>query len=152
MDTRNATVKDVETIYSLISHYAQSDKMLFRSKAYIFENLQMFSVAEANGKIVGCCALQVIWADLAEIKSLAVADGYQNKGVGKALIEKATEQTKNLGVKKVFALTLEPAFFEKYGFTIVNTETLPMKVWSDCAKCTKQDNCDEIAVELVLNP
>ncbi len=152
MDTRNATVKDVEIIYSLISHYAQSDKMLFRSKAYIFENLQMFSVAEANGKIVGCCALQVIWADLAEIKSLAVADGYQNKGVGKALIEKATEQTKNLGVKKVFALTLEPAFFEKYGFTIVNTETLPMKVWSDCAKCTKQDNCDEIAVELVLNP
>ena len=150
MDTRNATVKDVKVIYSLISHYAQSDKMLFRSKAYIFENLQMFSVAEADGRIVGCCALQVIWADLAEIKSLAVADEYQNKGVGKALIETAIEQAKNLGVKKVFALTLEPAFFEKHGFTIVNTETLPMKVWSDCAKCTKQDNCDEIAVEKIL--
>lgn len=152
MKTRNATVKDVEAIHSLISHYAQSDKMLFRSKAYIFDNLQRFSVAEADGKVVGCCALQVIWADLAEIKSLAVADGYQNKGVGKTLIEKTVEQAKNLGIKKVFALTLEPAFFEKLGFAIVNTEMLPMKVWSDCAKCPKQDNCDEIAVELVLNP
>ena len=150
MNTRNATVNDVEAIYSLISHYAQFDKMLFRSKAYIFDNLQMFSVAEADGKVVGCCTLQVIWADLAEIKSLAVADEYQNKGIGKALVEKAVEQAKNLGIKKVFALTLEPAFFEKHGFAIVNKKTLPMKVWSDCAKCTKQDNCDETAVEKTL--
>jgi amino-acid N-acetyltransferase len=151
METRNAAVKDVEAIYSLISHYAQFDKMLFRSKAYIFDNLQMYNVAEADGKIVGCCALQVIWADLAEIKSLAVDEKYQNQGIGRALVEKAVEQAKNLGVKKVFALTLVPSFFEKYGFKIVEKKTLPMKVWSDCAKCTKQDNCDETAVELVLN-
>jgi len=113
METRNAAVKDVEAIYSLISHYAQFDKMLFRSKAYIFDNLQMYNVAEADGKIVGCCALQVIWADLAEIKSLAVDEKYQNQGIGRALVEKAVEQAKNLGVKKVFALTLVPSFFEK---------------------------------------
>jgi amino-acid N-acetyltransferase len=147
MNTRNAAVKDVETIYSLISHYAQFDKMLFRSKAYIFDNLQMYNVVEEDGKVIGCCALAVIWADLAEIKSLAVDEEYQNKGIGKALVEKAVEQAKNLGVKKVFALTLVPEFFEKHGFTIVNKKTLPMKVWSDCAKCTKQENCDETAVE-----
>ncbi|MBN1787789.1 MAG: N-acetyltransferase [Sedimentisphaerales bacterium] len=150
MNTRNAKVKDVEAIYSLISHYAQSDKMLFRSKAYIYENLQMFSVAETDGQIVGCCNLQVIWADLAEIKSLAVADGYQNKGIGKALVENAVARAQNLGIKKVFALTLEPAFFKKHGFTVVDMETLPMKVWSDCAKCPKQDDCDEVAVEKTL--
>jgi amino-acid N-acetyltransferase len=151
MNVRNATVKDVEAIYSLISYYAQLDKMLFRSKAYIFDNLQMFSVAEVEGKIVGCCALQVIWSDLAEIKSLAVMDEYKNRGIGKALLENAVGWAKNLGVDKVFALTLEPAFFEKHGFVVVDKKTLPMKVWSDCARCPKQDNCDETAVEKVFD-
>ncbi|HBG26254.1 MAG: hypothetical protein A2Y10_07975 [Planctomycetes bacterium GWF2_41_51] len=150
MNVRNATVKDVDNIYSLISRYAQLDKMLFRSKAYIFDNLQMFNVADIQDRVIGCCALQVIWSDLAEIKSLAVDEEFQNKGVGGALILKAVEQAKHLGVKKVFALTLAPKFFEKYGFSIVDKKTLPMKVWSDCARCTKQENCDEIAVELIL--
>ena len=151
MNVRNATVKDVEAVYSLISYYAQLDKMLFRSKAYIFDNLQMFSVAQVDGKVVGCCALQVIWSDLAEIKSLAVMDEYKNRGIGKALLENAVGWAKNLGVDKVFALTLEPAFFEKQGFVIVDKKTLPMKVWSDCARCPKQDNCDETAVEKVFD-
>ncbi|MEN6384764.1 MAG: N-acetyltransferase [Phycisphaerales bacterium] len=150
MIVRNATVNDVDIIFSLITRYAQLDKMLFRSKAYIFDNLQMFTVVEADAKVIGCCALQVIWFDLAEIKSLAVDETYQNKGIGKALVEKAVEQAKNLGVKKVFALTLAPKFFEKNGFAVVDKKTLPMKVWSDCSRCTKQDNCDETAVELIL--
>ncbi len=150
MVIRNATVKDVDTIYSLISQYAQLDKMLFRSKAYIFDNLQMFSVAEADGRVVGCCALAVIWSDLAELKSLAVAGDYQKKGIGRALVNKLLQQAKDLGVEKVFALTLEPTVFEKYGFSVVDKKTLPMKVWSDCAKCTKQENCDEIAVEKII--
>ncbi len=150
MIVRNATVKDVEAIYSLISCYAQLDKMLFRSKAYIFDNLQMFSVIEVDGNVVGCCAVAVIWSDLAEIKSLAVMDGYKNTGTGKVLLENAVRQAENLGVNKVFALTLEPAFFEKQGFKIVEKKTLPMKVWSDCARCPKQENCDEIAVEKSL--
>ncbi len=150
MIVRNATVKDVDTIYSLISHNAQFDKMLFRSKVYIYDNLQMFSVAEVDGNVVGCCALQVIWSDLAELKSLAVDEKFQGKKIGKALVEIAVEQAKVIGVQKVFALTLVPKFFEKQGFAIVDKKTLPMKVWSDCAKCTKQENCDETAVEKVL--
>jgi amino-acid N-acetyltransferase len=151
MIVRNATVKDVDTIYSLISHNAQFDKMLFRSKVYIYDNLQLFSVAVVDGNVVGCCALAVIWSDLAEIKSLAVDEKFQGKEIGKALVEIAIEQAKVIGVQKVFALTLVPKFFEKLGFAIVNKETLPMKVWSDCAKCTKQENCDETAVEKLLS-
>ena len=151
MKVRNAKVADVDTIHALITHYAQLDRMLFRSKAYIFDNLQMFSVAQIGKKIVGCCALQVIWADLAEIKSLAVANRYRKKGIGNALMKNAVRQAEELGVGKIFALTLEPKFFEKTGFAVVEKKTLPMKVWSDCAKCPKQDNCDETAVELVLS-
>ncbi len=49
-------------------------------------------------------------------------------------------------LEKIFTLTLEPEFFEKLGFERVPKEALPMKVWSDCAKCPKEDHCDEIAL------
>ena len=146
MNIRRARISDAEAIYSLINSYAERDRMLFRSKADIYENLQSFMVAELDNKVVGCCALQIIWSDLAEIKSLAVDEANKVKGVGKMLVAAATEQARQLGLPRVFALTLNPAFFEKLGFSVVEKDTLPMKVWSDCAKCPKQQNCDEIAV------
>ncbi len=146
METRNAKISDVKTINALVSTYAERDRMLFRSMADIYENLQTFSVAVLDGSVVGCCALEIIWADLAEIKSLAVSESNKDKGIGKMLVNASIEKASQLGVPKVFALTMEPEFFVKLGFTKVEKETLPMKVWSDCARCPKQQNCDETAV------
>jgi len=146
MNVRNAKIADVESIYSLINYYAERDRMLFRSLADIYENLQSFLVAELDGRVVGCCALQIIWSDLAEIKSLAVDEANQDKGIGKMLVAAAIEQARQLGLPRIFALTLDPAFFERSGFEKIEKEALPMKVWKDCAKCSKQQNCDEIAV------
>ena len=146
MNVRSAKISDAKAINALINSYAERDRMLFRSLADIYENLQTFIVAELDNNIVGCCALEVIWADLAEIKSLAIDEAYKGKGIGRMLVDAAVEQAVKLGVPRVFALTLEPAFFEKSGFEIVKKEALPMKVWSDCARCSKQQNCDEIAV------
>jgi len=146
MKVRSAKISDVKTIYSLINSYAERDKMLFRSTADIYKNLQAFIVAELDGNIVGCCALEVIWSDLAEIKSLAVDEANKGTGIGKMLVTASLEQAAELGLPRVFALTLDPGFFEKLGFKIVEKDNLPMKVWSDCAKCPKQQDCDEIAV------
>ena len=146
MKVRSARISDGETISALINSHAERDKMLFRSKADIYKNLQAFMVAEVDDQVVGCCALEVVWSDLAEIKSLAVNEGNAGRGVGKALVTAALEQAGELGIPRVFALTLEPDFFEKMGFAVVEKDTLPMKVWSDCARCSKQENCDEIAV------
>ena len=66
--------------------------------------------------------------------------------MGSLLVATAIEQARELGVPTVFALTLEPEFFKKNQFDVVPKEALPMKVWSDCARCPKQDHCDEIAV------
>ena len=151
MNIRTAKISDVDNIYTLISCYAQLDRMLFRSKAYIYENLQTFNVAQIDDEIVGCCALQIVWKDLAEIKSIAISETQKNKGIGKSLVEIAIKDAQKLGIQKVFALTLEQKFFEKIGFSKVDKDSLPMKVWSDCAKCPKQDHCDEIAVELLLH-
>lgn len=146
MQTRNAKSQDVPAIHALISCYAELDRMLFRSMADIYENLQVFQVAETNGKVVGCCALKVIWADLAEIQSLAVDKNYFGKGLGRSLVNACVDQARKLGIRNVFTLTMEPIFFEKIGFKRVDKKTLPMKVWSDCARCPKQDHCDEIAM------
>ncbi len=146
MNIRSAKISDAEAIYALINFYAERDRMLFRPLADIYENLQAFTVAELDGKVVGCCALQIIWSDLAEIKSLAVDEASTDKGLGKMLVAAATEQAGQMGLPKIFALTLRPEFFKKLGFSVVEKDTLPMKVWSDCAKCPKQQNCDEIAV------
>ncbi len=150
MNVRNAKISDAKVICSLINYYAEHDKMLFRSLAEIYENLQTFLVVENDDKTIGCCALEVIWSDLAEIKSLAVAAENRGQGVGTALVTAAVEQAKYLGVPRVFALTLVPEFFERLGFTTIRKEDLPMKVWSDCAKCPKQTECDEIAVVRTL--
>ncbi|MBN2455844.1 MAG: N-acetyltransferase [Sedimentisphaerales bacterium] len=146
MNVRKATVGDVRAIYALISSHAELERMLFRSMADIYENLQSFAVVERDNRVLGCCALQVIWSDLAEIKSLAVNQADIGSGIGKMLIAQALEQARQLGINRVFALTLEPEFFEKLGFDVIDKSTLPMKVWSDCARCPKQQHCDEIAV------
>ncbi|MFC1764080.1 N-acetyltransferase [Planctomycetota bacterium] len=151
MHIRPATVKDVDIMNALIADFAGQDRMLFRPPSDIYESLQTFLVAEEGEKLLGCCALEVIWADLAEIKSLAVAAQAQGRGIGAALIEEAVSMAKRLGVPKVFALTMEPIFFEKRGFETVEKNFFPMKVWSDCARCPKQDHCDEVAVIRVVS-
>lgn len=146
MKIRDALISDVESIGGLISSHAELDRMLFRSQADICENLQSFVVAEEDGAVVGCCALQVLWRELAEVKSLAVDEEFFGRGAGKELVTAVIEQAKRLGFSKVFTLTLEPEFFERLGFVRIEKESLPMKVWRDCARCSRQDNCDEIAL------
>ncbi|GEM_PF-386524 len=146
MKVRPAKVTDAEMIYALISCYAEQEQMLFRSLSDIYENLQTFLVAEDNGNVLGCCSLQIIWKELAEIKSVAVSSSCKGKGIGKLLINAAVEQARQCGVARLFTLTLVPDFFSKLGFNVVDKQTLPMKVWKDCAKCSKQDACDEVAM------
>ena len=146
MNVRNARIRDAEEIRGLITYYAELDRMLFCSLADIYENMQRFKVAEIDGTVVGCCALQVVWCELGEVKSLAVAKDFAGKGVGRELVSAALQTGKELGLAQMFTLTLEPEFFKKLGFKRVEKDTLPMKVWSDCARCSKQDHCDEVAM------
>ncbi len=146
MKVRSAKISDVEVIHALINSYAERDQMLFRSLADIYKNLQAFLVAEVDGEVLGCCALEVVWSDLGELKSLAVAEANKGAGAGKMLVDAAVSQARRLGLGRLFALTLNRSFFEKQGFAVVDKSSLPMKVWSDCARCPKQQNCDEIAL------
>jgi amino-acid N-acetyltransferase len=96
--------------------------------------------------VVGICALHICWDDLAEIRTLAVQEEDRRRGVGAKLVKACLEESKEFGVKKVFALTYRPEFFEKQGFQKVDKSALPHKIWSDCLKCVKFPDCDEIAL------
>ena len=148
MDIRDAVIEDVPAIRDLINMHAEREKMLFRSMANLYTSLRDFMVCDQDGKVAGCCALAIIWSDLAEVRSLAVHPDWQKRGIGRLLVEQAVARAEKLHLPRVFTLTLEAGFFEKLGFTRVSMDQLPHKVWSDCVYCPKKDHCDEIAMQL----
>jgi amino-acid N-acetyltransferase len=148
---RAATIYDVPRISEVINSHAELGKMLFKSHAELYEKLRDYSVYESDGNVIGCVALSIIWADLAEVRSLAVDDEYRGRGIGRKLVEWAADEARRLQIRRLMSLTYEQAFFEKLGFEVVSKDTLPLKVWSDCVRCPKRDGCDEIAMVRVLH-
>lgn len=143
---RKALMSDAEQIYELANYYAEKGQMLTRARHQIYENIRDFLVAEDNGRIVGVAALHMMWNDLAEVRTLAVAEGYKRKGIGYKIVSDLMEEGKALGVKKFFALTYQPEFFRACGFSEEDKNNMPQKVWMDCINCPKFPNCDEICM------
>ena len=90
--------------------------------------------------------MHVSWDDLAEVKSLAVAEESQRKGIGAQLVKACLQEAKELGITTIFSLTYQPGFFEKFGFHQVDKMDLPRKVWTECYRCPKFPDCDEVAL------
>lgn len=148
---RAALVGDVPAICDLINHYAELGKMLHRSRESTYRSLRDFLVAEAgDGEIIGCAAVTVFWADLAEVRSLAISPANLRAGVGARLLTAGVDSARQLGIKRMFTLTYEQEFFGKNGFEIIDRQSLPEKVWGACISCPKADACDEIAMMLSL--
>lgn len=148
---RKARVSDVVAMKQLISTYSKQELMLARSLSEMYETIRDYYVYEVRGEVVGCCALHVVWEDLAEILALAVKPECVRKGGGTKLVSACLEDAEGLGMKEVFALTYVPGFFENLGFKIVDKNSLPRKIWSGCLKCPKFPDCNEIAVVKLIN-
>lgn len=147
---RKARIGDARAIQGLIEGSASRGEMLHRSLSEIYDNIREFYVFQGNRSLLGTCAVHICWEDLAEIRSLSVLEEERRKGIGSKLVKACLREAKQLGIRKVFALTYEPSFFQKFGFGIVDKAVLPHKVWSDCLKCVKFPDCDETALTLQL--
>ena len=141
-----ATVRDAEAIHGLINFWAGRGDMLPRTMGETYENLRDFFVVREDGVPVACGALHITWADMAELKSLAVREDRQSAGYGSAITRACIEEGRQLGLERLFALTYRPAFFERLGFAQVDVMTLPRKVWNECYRCPKFPGCNEIAM------
>jgi amino-acid N-acetyltransferase len=143
---RKATEQDVDILFNIIEGYAEQGIMLPRSRKVLVAQLDTFVVAFIDERLVGCGSLTRLGQDLVEIRSLGVTEGYKGQGIGNSLVSFLTEEARAQGIPKIMALTYAVAFFERNGFTVVEKEIFPEKVWRDCIHCKKQHCCDEIAV------
>lgn len=147
---RRAHITDARAIHQLLLGYAQQGELLGRSLVDIYEGLRDFHIYETAGEVIGVSALQVCWEDLAEIRSLAVKPGLAGQGIGRHLVEACLAEAHELGLKRVFALTYQPAFFIRLGFIEIEKSELPQKIWTDCIHCVKFPDCDETALAISL--
>ena len=150
MKLRHAVLKDVEAMILLINRYAEQGLMLPRSRNLLYECIREFIVIEVQEQLIGVASLHVVWEDLAEIRALAIHPEYTRQGLGTTLVQHLLQEGRDLGCKRVFALTYKTDFFERCGFYLINKEDMPSKVWKECVNCIKFPNCDEQAVMIRL--
>jgi amino-acid N-acetyltransferase len=151
---RKAVIADVPAIQTLINGYAGKGVMLPRSLHSLYEHLRDYLVAVDDDTVVGCIALHISWKDLAEVRSLAVAEHWQSRRIGGTLVERALEEARAFGLSRVFVLTFVPGFFSGLGFIAVDKADLPHKIWQECVHCVHFPDCGEeaLVIELAESP
>jgi len=143
-------MEDVKNIHTLINSFAGDGLLLNRSISSLYDKLRDFRVyTDDDNNLLGVCALQITWDNLAEVRSLAVKKEYQGKGIGAELVRNCLDEAEKYGIERIFTLTYQPGFFQKLGFKQIDKKELPHKIWSDCIHCHKFPDCDEDALMYV---
>ena len=147
-ELQKALVGDIKGIHSLLLAAAGSGVLLPRPLSDLYNHVRDFRILrDRGGNVAGCCALAVIWEDLAEIRSLFLREDLRGQGQGRILVDACLEEARALGIRRVFTLTYKTEFFSKMEFAEVGKDVLPQKIWADCIHCPKFPDCDEIAMQ-----
>ena len=125
--------------------------MLARSLSEMYENIRDYYICEIEGEVVGCCALHVVWEDLAETVALAVKPDCARKGVGTKLVSACLEDAEDLCMKELLLLLMCLIFSKPWVLISWDKNSLPRKIWSGCIRCPKFPDCNEIAVLKSIN-
>lgn len=149
---RKARIQDVKCIHRLLMDCSDGGLLLPRPLNSLYSHIRDFYVVDPDdgGPILGCCALAIMWDDLAEVRSLAVTENARGHRYGSKLVEACLSEAVTLGIYKVFTLTYQVSFFAHLGFAEVAKDVLPQKVWADCINCPKFPECDETAMLIEL--
>lgn len=114
---RRARTADVPAIKEIVDVYAGSGrKLLAKELVTLYEDVQDFLVADSAGEVLGCGALHVLWADLGEVRTLAVRPEHAQQGIGAQLLDTLIDTARELGLSRLFALTFHTDFFARHGF------------------------------------
>ena len=131
---RPARTSDVKTIRQLVDSYAAPGQMLSKETVTLYESVQEFTVAEVDGKIVGCGALHILWDDLAEVRTVAVEKSFHKQGIGHQILERIIERAREVGVERIFCLTFEVEFFSKLGFEPIADTPVEPEVYAELVR------------------
>jgi amino-acid N-acetyltransferase len=132
---RRARTTDIPGIEALIAPLVQARILLGKDRVIFYEAVQEFRVAETlEGALVGCGALHVIWEDLGEVRTLAVASEWRGHGVGHALLERLASDARDLGLSRLFCLTFETEFFGRHGFHEIGEAVVSPDVYAELVR------------------
>jgi amino-acid N-acetyltransferase len=146
---RPARTSDIKKIRSIVDSYADQRRLLSKETVTLYEGVQEFTVAEVNGEVVGCGALHVLWEDLAEVRTVAVVESMQGKGIGHAILESILNKAKEIGVKKVFCLTFETKFFGSHGFNEIQGAPVEPDVYTQLLRSYDEGIAEFLDLESV---
>jgi len=127
---RAARASDINGIHALLEPLVERRILLGKDLAILYGAVQEFVVAEADGELIGCGALHVMWEDLGEVRTLLVRDDFLHHGVGRAIVEALEQRARELGLSRLFCLTFETGFFTRRGFEPIGEHIVDPDVYS----------------------
>ncbi|HVW81690.1 MAG TPA: amino-acid N-acetyltransferase [Mycobacteriales bacterium] len=146
---RGARTSDVPSIRRFLDFYAPKRILLDKATVTLYEDVQEFVVAELDGQVVGCGALHVLWADLAEVRTVAVDPACQRSGIGHHLLEALIARARNLGVQRIYCLTFEVEFFASHGFTPIEGAPVAPEVYEELLRSYDEGVAEFLDLERV---
>jgi amino-acid N-acetyltransferase len=148
---RRARTSDVAAVRLLLDDYVRDRILLGKPTVTLYEDIQEFWVAErdADGDVVACGALHVMWEDLAEVRTLAVRPDLRGNGVGHLLLDKLLQTARWLGVRRIFCLTFEVDFFAKHGFVEIGETPVDGDVYSELLRSYDEGVAEFLDLERV---
>jgi N-acetylglutamate synthase-like GNAT family acetyltransferase len=153
IEVRRARPWEAEAISQLNNTFANEALMLRRTPEMIALAIDDYIVAvDDRGNVLACGALKEYSPSVAEVAAIAVAKEAHGRGLGRAIVRAVEELAVKRGIFDVFALTLQPQFFEAIGYMRVDRARYPEKIRRDCLGCARRFACNEIcfARNLVL--
>jgi amino-acid N-acetyltransferase len=137
---RAARTSDVPFIEALVEPLVQQRILLGKDLVVFYEAVQEFRIAEDDetGEPIGCGALHVMWEDLAEVRTLAVAPEWLGQGVGRSILNRIETDAVQLGIKRLFCLTFEVPFFERNGYLPIGEDIVDPRVFAELARSSDE--------------
>ena len=146
---RPAKTSDIKKIRKIVDSFAEQRRLLSKETVTLYEGVQEFTVAEVDGEVVGCGALHVLWEDLAEVRTVAVVESMHGKGIGHEILENILSRAKEIGVRKVFCLTIETKFFGAHGFTEIQGAPVEPDVYAQLLRSYDEGIAEFLDLESV---
>ncbi len=113
---RPAEPCDLEAVEAFILPFVEARRILPRTTEELAGLLPTAFVAEAGGRIVGFAAVEIYSRKLAELRSLAVAEDWQGRGIGTKLVEACVRLARERRIFEVMTITSAEEFFRRCGF------------------------------------
>ena len=151
VEIRRARTSDVKAVRALVDTYTDDRRLLSKATVTLYEDVQEFWVAVRTGdeRVVGCGALHVMWEDLAEIRTVAVAPEYRGLKIGHRIVSELLGVARELGVARVFCLTFETRFFGSFGFTPIDGAPVPHSVYEQLLRSYDEGIAEFLDLERV---